>query len=332
MKDHGLIGEHMRVAALDIGGSSVKTCVLTGEQDRWEWTPVTTVAVESHTMDELRSIVPGIVQGAGEVTAVGIATVGTVNLDGTVVRAGPYQGYEGVDWARELRGVGIGGPVTVRNDGQAATLAECAALPGGRCNNTLHFAVGTGVGGGAIVGGNLLRGERGYAGALGHIKVVTGAGARNCGCGGRGCVQTVASGRAIREAFANETGGRGDETLDDPLAEPGALSSAEREVLHSVMTQAGCWLGRAIGSAINAFNPAVVTVGGGIVLADREMEGAPSVLGPYLSAAVEEAEQSSLAASWRAVTVGPGVLGKEAGVRGAGLAAAESFGVWPEPV
>lgn len=94
-------------------------------------------------------------------------------------------------------------PVMAINDAQAAAWAEFCALPGD--NNVVFLTVSTGVGGGVVLNGDLLRGSGGLAGHLGHT-LADPAGPL-CGCGRRGCVEAIASGRAIAALAKDELAG-----------------------------------------------------------------------------------------------------------------------------
>jgi predicted NBD/HSP70 family sugar kinase len=88
------------------------------------------------------------------------------------------------------------------------------------------------------------------------------------------------------------------------------------------MAECGYFLGRGVGSAINVFNPGIVTVGGGLVQADNELADRDSVWGPYVAEAFAEAKRSSIVASGEFVSLRIGTLGNQAGLRGAGVMAA----------
>ncbi len=314
-----------RILAIDIGGSSVKACQAIVRDSAMSWDSISTHPLTTASIDALRQLVSKIAETHREFDAVGISTAGTVDLNGQVIRAGAFDGYEMFSWRDEFAHMGLNLPVAVLNDGQAATLAEFDARAERRRQNTVHFVVGTGVGGGAVVDGKLLRGETGYAGALGHIKIISGPEALECGCRGHGCVQTVASARAVVAAY-NALWKRRRRFIrrghhSDPLSSISSLDDREIIALRAAMAEGGRWLGRAIGSAINAFNPGLVTIGGGLIEADKALSQDDGGFGPYTSAAFAEAKRSSLGASGKVASLTTGVLGNEAGIRGASLAA-----------
>src|SRR5262249_39035966 len=103
----------------------------------------------------------------------------------------------------------VGRPTVVENDASAAAWGEFRLGAGRGASEVLVVTVGTGVGGGLIAGGELLRGANGFAAEIGHVIVEPGG--PRCGCGNLGCWEQVASGRAIdrlgREAAARDPSG-----------------------------------------------------------------------------------------------------------------------------
>jgi glucokinase len=310
------------ILAIDIGGSSVKASVASVSSGSALWSPIESHPVVESSLRQLREIVAHIVSATKRCDAIGISTAGTVGLDGQVIRSGAFSDYEMFYWRDELASRGFDGPVTVINDGQAAALAEFDAGKNPDRRNSIHFVIGTGVGGGAVVEARPLTGENGYAGALGHIKVISGPEAVRCGCRGYGCVQTVASARAVVAGYwarLDETGD--EEKISNPLAEIAAMNGQQQIALRAALSEGGYWLGRAIGSAINVFNPSLVTIGGGLIEADKKMADIADGAGPYAEAAFAEARLASLIASGAAAELRVGRLANDAGVRGAGIMA-----------
>jgi glucokinase len=172
-----------------------------------------------------------------------------------VLRSHQVEGWEGVPLRDDLqRRFGV--PVVLDNDANAGTLGEWRFGAGRGYDDLLYVNIGTGIGGGVICGGRLVRGARNLAGEIGHATVV-----RNgplCTCGRRGCLEACASGDAL--------GRRGSEALGRPLggrelfalAAEGALDA--RRVLAEVVED----LAHGIGAAVSVLNPAAVIIGGGL--------------------------------------------------------------------
>lgn len=197
-------------------------------------------------------------------------------------------------------------PAGVENDGNAAALAEWTFGAGRGTSDLVMLTLGTGVGGGLVLGGRLYRGWA----ELGHLVVEADGPPCQGNCDGRGHIEAVASGlaadRAARELYGAECDAR---TLVQRghAGEPGAVEALGR---------IGHLLGVAIGSLVNIFNPDTVVVGGGFGAAAGEL-----VLGPALRAARREA----LAPADETLRIVAAELGDEAGLIGAGLVAFEAL-------
>jgi glucokinase len=168
---------------------------------------------------------------------------------------------------------GIGAPVFLLNDARMAALGELHYGWGrGRLSPTFALlTLGTGVGGGVVVDGRLRLGTLGSAGELGHLTVDPDG--TRCGCGGRGCLETVASGPAIvGEALRLIRSGQatalkasvGDDLsrLDPELI--GAAASAGDEAARFLVERAGRALGLAIAGLVLTLHPEGVVLGGGV--------------------------------------------------------------------
>jgi glucokinase len=264
------------VLAIDIGASGVKSALI----DVPSWSigyRFPTADIHKRTFDELRSAVEHLLAEAIAVEPalqrVGISTTGSAGHDDVVISSGFYAGYQNINWLEILRPASRGRIRVARvlNDGRAA--AYGTYLSDRRANNQhlVHFVVGTGIGGGMVSGGVLFNGSHNFAGAYGHIKVDTESTA-TCVCGGRGCVELFAAAPAVARLAAErgiqlqEPGGRG-------VRELSALALAGSEPAREAFQHAGGWLGVAIACVANVCDPAIVTVGGGVVAAAQNGSG-----------------------------------------------------------
>jgi predicted NBD/HSP70 family sugar kinase len=148
--------------------------------------------------------------------------------------------------------------VIVDNNVRFAGLAEALRSPADSVRNLVYLRLSDGVGGGLVVGGQLVRGSSGFAGEFGHITVAGEDGVR-CRCGKRGCVETVASVPAIL-ARCRSLGARVT-TLDDLRA---AVQIAEPAV-DRVLRETGVAVGRILGAAAMTLDPGEIVLGGEIV-------------------------------------------------------------------
>ena len=154
------------------------------------------------------------------------------------------------------------------NDARAALAGEVKWGAAKGCADALMFTLGTGVGGGVLAGGRIIRGAGGIAGHLGHVSVDPwGA---DCICGGRGCIETIFSARAI-ESAADEIVHRGiDSALLQTSTRPPsceyvfALAHQGDSVARHIIDRAIIALGAAIAGLAHALDPEVIIVGGQI--------------------------------------------------------------------
>ncbi len=283
----------MKALVIDIGGSSVKAAIVSRSGDDWSvvqrW-PSAQVTVG--TFAELQGIVQmAVARGLAadeHLCDVGISTTGSVNTAGVVLKGGFFRDYVDVSWDSILRP--ICSPqlrrIRVVNDGRAAAWGTFVADRFAAGKDLAHFVVGTGVGGGVAVGGRLLWGAHGLAGAFGHVKVASDT-VVDCICGRSGCVEPRAAGPAVVRYAASMIATKSDEVLSaGTVFTIQELSEAARKgssSARSAFTQAGEWLGKAIGSVVNVLDPEVVTIGGGVVEASRlTPDGSDN---PYIEAA-----------------------------------------------
>lgn len=220
-------------------------------------------------LEMARELVPASTAIAG----VGVSFGGPVEADARTVRLSMHvPGWEHMRLADALEQA-LGVPALVANDGDAAALAEHRFGAGRGVQHMLYLTVSTGIGGGVIIGGQLHRGERAWAGEVGH-QVLRPDGPP-CPCGRNGCLESLASGLSVaRDARAR---------LAAPGAPPSALAALDPAALtardvaaaaaqgdalaQQVWGAAMEWLGIGISSASNLLNPGRVVVGGGLTRA-----------------------------------------------------------------
>jgi glucokinase len=194
--------------------------------------------------------------------------------------------------------------VRVHNDAICLVAAEHWRGAGRGRDNVLGMVVSTGVGGGLVLDGRLIKGASGNAGHIGHVVVDPETGPL-CGCGGRGCAEAIARGPALVQ-WAQANGWRPDQkdATAKELAHDGALG---HPVGLAAMRRAGRALGIAIASATSLCDLEVVSVGGGL-----------SQAGPLLFDPLEEALRAHARLDFtRQVSVVPAALGQSAGLVGA---------------
>ena len=204
----------------------------------------------------------------------------------------------------------FGLPVGIENDANAATLAEWKLGAGKDASTLVMLTLGTGVGGGIVLDGRLYRGWA----EIGHI-VVQANGPRCQGnCHGRGHLETLASGTAADRAAAELFGPEADAHVLVERARSGDVAAAAR------LAEIAAFLGAAIGSLANLFDPELVVIGGGFGEAAGDL---------LLEPAQECARREALSPADEMLRVVSAELGSDAGLAGAGLVAFEALdGAW----
>ncbi|MEA1960890.1 MAG: ROK family protein [Bacillota bacterium] len=167
-------------------------------------------------------------------------------------------------------------PVFLDNDANMAALGEYCYGEGKGCKHLLYMTISTGIGGGIILDGEVYRGTDGGAGEFGHM-VVNPFGP-NCRCGGTGCLEAVASGTALaRDAQILIDEGKGQGIAKCCMNQPvtaRAVGEAARqgdEDALDLIKRASMYLGMALSSLVNVFNPEKIVLGGGVAIGMQDL-------------------------------------------------------------
>lgn len=257
----------------------------------------------------------GRLTDGGTTAGVGIGAAGFVDVDRATVRFAPN-----IDWRDEPLAARVsdlvGVPVVVENDANAAAWGEFRFGAGADVDDLLFITLGTGVGGGCVQAGTLLRGAHGMGAEVGHLRVVPDG--ETCGCGQRGCLEQYGSGTAlVREAQRHAASGSSDAEALARLADgPGgiggraitALAQEGDPLARRLIADLGRWAGAGVASLVAVLDPAVVAVGGGVA------EAGDLVLAPMAEAFAEHLPARS---HRRVPDLLPATLGTDAGIIGA---------------
>ncbi len=250
-----------------------------------------------------------------DVIAVGAGVAGLVRWPEGVLTWVPHVEGGQVD-LRTLLGEDLAVPVVVDHDANVAALAEFELGAARGYDHGILVTVGTGIGGGFVVDGEIWRG-RSFAGEIGHMQVhVEGAG---CPCGNRGCWETLASGTALARLAQTEVEAHPEGAIarlaggDEPRGEH--VTEAARQgdgAAQALLEEVAGWLGVGLANLVAAFDPEVIIVGGGL----------GSVVDEFLVPARRVARRRLYAAEYRPTTpILPSEFGADAGLVGAGLSA-----------
>ena len=313
------------IVGVDLGGTKILSGVFTNSLECIGTTKLSTKAQRG--LDAVVERISRCVQDAvdeadlslKQIAGVGIGAPGAVDFEaGTVIFAPNLDGWKDVPLKKELEKV-LGTPVFVENDGNVAVLGVHAAELKAKPRNVIGIFVGTGIGGGLIVNGELYSGFCHTAGEIGHM--VLEVDGPKCGCGNKGCFEALASRTAIfQQIKAGIKDGQKTlltEMLGDDLADlrSGDLRKAIRrgdKFVDRIIEDAAEYIGIATANFINIFNPEVVVLGGGVIAAlEDEMMGV----------IVETATDYAMPGTMKGVEIIASKLGDDAGITGAAVLA-----------
>ena len=309
----------MNVVGVDVGASKIAAGVVSSAGEILSEARYPT----AYSREELLETIARAVLEVGDGLEVGGACLAVPGLvfarENSVIYSPNLRAIEGIRLKEELEPK-VGLSLTIENDNTAAAWGEFRFGVGRGAKHLVYVGLGTGIGGGIVAQGRLLRGAQGAGGELGHV-TLQGTGPR-CACGNRGCLEALASGSAIRRR-ANEVAAEHPDSALGRLATRRQVLGADVTELAregdmaalSVLEEAGRWLGVGLAGFVNVFNPEVVAVGGGAM-------GAGELI---LKAARREVMLRARPPSRDLAEVKAATLGPKSGVIGAAALARDAF-------
>lgn len=266
-----------KLIGIDLGGTTIKFAIMTatGEiQQKW--------SIQTNILDEGSHIVPDIIESINyhldlyqldkdRIIGVGMGTPGTVDE-----KNGTVQGAFNLNW-KEPQNVkadleaGLGFPVAIDNDANAAALGEQWRGAGNNQPEVVFVTLGTGVGGGLVNEGKLIHGVKGSAGEIGHM-IVEPSGYL-CTCGNYGCLEQYTSATGIvhlahdyADAYAGDSKlkamvSNGDEITSKIVFD---LAKEGDYLANEVVDKVAFYLGLATANIANMLNPSAIVIGGGV--------------------------------------------------------------------
>jgi len=314
------------VLAVDLGGTKIITAIISNSGQVVSEDRCQTLADEgvSPVIERLFAAIDSLLNRnnmePSQLGGISLAAAGAIDSDRGVITLSPnLPGWRDVplgDMVRERYRV----DAFLVNDASAAALGEHRFGAGRGVSNLILLTLGTGIGGGIIINGEMYLGACGSAAEIGHMVIdVNGP---ECGCGNRGCLETLASGTAVardavrrinqgeKSSLVAMVGGK----IEDITAEKVGTAARKGDSLAlDVLSRAGTYLGVGLANLVNIFNPEMIVLGGGMA----ELGGL--FIDPARRLVVERAFPIS-AGAVRIVTA---QLGNEAGVYGAAIFALE---------
>jgi glucokinase len=244
---------------------------------------------------------------------VGVGAPGPMDRERGIIIVAPNLGWKNFPLRDRIHDAN-GLHTTLDNDANCATLGEWWTGAGKGARNMIGMTIGTGIGGGIIIDGQLFHGASDVAGEIGHMTIDSTG--RRCGCGNYGCLEAYASGTAIAERAREQLVGETDGILmqmcnaqfERVTAQMVYLAAKQGDLVAiDVVRETARFLGAGIGALLNLLNPEVVVLAGGVVNA-----------GDALFAPLKaEVRRRAFAPAVDACRIVPGALGGSAGVVGA---------------
>ncbi len=285
---------------LDFGHRHIRAalCDLAGRPVADDWSEAEVDSSPAASLDLAHELVRGLLRRAeadpSDVIGVGMGLAAPVDFaSGTAYVEGILPGWGGVRPAAEME-ARLGLPVKLENDANVGALGEHRFGAARGARDIAYVRLSAGIGLGLVLNGSPYRGRLGFAGELGHVRVVSSGGAL-CRCGNRGCLETVASAAAVADALGVHV------PRVVELVEAGDAAAL------AAVAAAGEAVGEVVAAMVNVLNPELVVIGG-------ELAGAGDVLLDPLRRAISE---SVIRPSAAAVEARLGALGERAEVLGA---------------
>ncbi|WP_110669367.1 ROK family protein [Salinicola halophilus] len=271
---------------IDIGGTKIEIARFDGAWQRLDhWREPTPADDGEALLETLAAMVAEADRRTGNAGTLGIGIPGVIDRQGNLVAAN-LPGLRQVSLVRTLA-KRFDRPVALENDSRCFIVSETG--PGGSAEGVEHAfgaILGTGAGGGAVVGGRPLRGSGGFAGEWGHLPLSASAIARYdlpvlaCGCGLEGCLESYVSGPGVARLYRH-FGGEG------LTAEQWHAAWQAKE--SSAISAHECHLdllGEALGNVVKLLAPEVIVVGGGLSTLDCVIDELPGALSRHLFAGI----------------------------------------------
>jgi glucokinase len=259
---------------VDLGGTKMLVGALAGTEVRWESREASTGQSEDELVELLVREIREAREARPDVVAVGLGIPATIDHDSGVAVSAVNLPLSELP-IRDLISERVGLPVFVDNDGNVAALAEYLYGAAQGRPNTVMLTVGTGIGGGLILNGEVYRGATGAGAELGHTVIQADGPPCQGNCPNHGCVEALASGTALgregkaaAESAPDSAIGKllaAGETVDGTAVTKAALAGDATAV--GVFELIGSRLGVACSSFANIFQPDAIVVGGGVIAA-----------------------------------------------------------------
>lgn len=267
------MAEKSVLIGVDLGGTNMKVGLvsregeLLGERRAPTDVPAGPEAATDRMVELARALLDERDLSTREVTACGIGSPGPLSTEtGCIVKTPNLQGWDGAPIAPPV-GEALGVPCFLEGDANAACWGEHWVGAGRGVRNMVMVTLGTGVGGGVIVNGELIRGADDTGGHIGHTPVEPGG--ATCGCGSKGCLEAYASATSTVRRF-REAVKRGEKSSLEPRDDLTArdlfeAAQAGDALARRIIELTGWYVGIVLGGLANVLNPDLCCVAGGMI-------------------------------------------------------------------
>lgn len=278
------MAEQARYVGLDVGGTTMKAAVVDdagrplSQPEVMDTHPERGQDAGLETMCEtIRRAVAAAKLTLADITAIGVATPGLMDIKAGLILDPPnLKPWKNVPVRDHIKGV-FGKPTAYQNDANAAAYGEFWVGSGKDATSLVLFTLGTGVGGGIILGDIIVEGEHSHGGELGHLRIARPDNSRLCGCGARGCLEAYASAtNVVRRAREDMAAWRKPTKLKDYYTANDEdftakvvfdLAAAGDELALKVVDDTAYYLALGACAVIATVDPEMIVFGGGMVAA-----------------------------------------------------------------
>jgi glucokinase len=309
------------IVGVDLGGTTTKLAFINMDGEiihKWEIDTDNSDEGINITINIARSIdqkLDELKKAKHELLGIGMGAPGPVNYRTGVILNTVNLGWKDSFPLRELLESQASLPVFIENDANCAALGEMWKGAGKGATDLVCVTLGTGIGGGVIINGEIVHGINGAGGEIGHITAIP-IGGSQCNCGNKGCIETIASATGIVR-LANEELLKDDAEgeLKEILIQKGAITAKDvmdcvrtgDPLAENIMENVSFYLGFVLAGIANTLNPEKIVLGGGVSRAGKVL----------LDPVIEKFNQFSFKAVRESTEISLATLGNDAGVIGA---------------
>lgn len=262
------------VVGVDLGGTKISTALanLEGKVSNINVIPTNAHEGEEKVLQRIIENIEFVIKDSGidlsEVKAIGIGSPGPLDAEKGIIISTPNLPFKNFNLVKPLKEK-FNVPVYLDNDANVAAIGEFMLGAGKGTKNMVYFTVSTGVGGGAVLNGQIYRGNTSNALEIGHMTVAP-FGPR-CGCGNIGCLEALSSGTAIGRRGQEAVRSKVETSLKnyDEITSFEVFTEAKKgdAVAMDIVDEALTYLGIGIANAISIFDPEMIVIGGGVTKA-----------------------------------------------------------------